>query len=111
MNVMRQLRSFWRDHPTPGRFQTIKISMFAAGAEGARVEAGHDARYPYLKGRAAEVKHLVRALEHVFRMNMPATATAADRFVYQQIALMMRPWKAMDTCKTDTTTNGTPQQK
>jgi hypothetical protein len=61
-DVMRQLRFFWKYHPTPGHFQGITLNMFSVAND-------PEGKYPKLKGQAGEIKHLGPALLFVFRAN------------------------------------------
>ena len=63
--------------------------MFAPSEESGRA-VEEEARYPQLKGRAAEIKHLVAALHAVFTAHIPAGGPREEGIVYNQIALMLR---------------------
>ena len=88
--VMRGLRAYWRANPTESHFQNITISMFAPSEEAAGRAVEEEARYPQLKGRAAEIKHFVAALHHVFTESIPAGLSEEETIDYNQIALMLR---------------------
>lgn len=60
--VMSDLRTFWKTHATPGHYQGITLKMFSN-------ENDPEKKQPKLKGRAGEVKHLGKALLHVFQMH------------------------------------------
>ena len=88
--VMRGLRAYWRANPTESHFQNITISMFAPSEAESGRAVEEEARYPQLKGRAAEIKHLVAALHAVFTAHIPAGGPREEGIVYNQIALMLR---------------------
>ena len=88
--VMRGLRAYWRANPTESHFQNITISMFAPSEAESGRAVEEEARYPQLKGRAAEIKHLVAALHAVFTAHIPAGLPREEAIIYNQIALMLR---------------------
>lgn len=84
---------FWEDEPTKDCFASIKMSMYIT------TDSPHDT-FPKLKGRAAEVKHLVPALAHVWRTYMsPARGepdAAAQAHVHQALLHSARMDEILD---------------
>ena len=85
--VMQFFREFWKRNPTPAHFRYIRLSMFAVDP---------DSGFPKLKGRAAEVKHLSKALlacwDH-FRVK----DVEDEKFIpHMQISLLIKKVIRMD---------------
>lgn len=78
--VWEDLLLYWDDNETKDVYSNLKMSMYVS------VDAPHDT-FPQLKGRAAEVRHLVPALAHVWHAAMdPARGDldfAAQTQIYQ----------------------------
>ena len=84
--VVGQCKAFWRLNPTPNRFQDIKLSMLRSSTA-----------YPTLKGRAAEIKHLVRALRDVWSIHREDNRASDEYVLHAQIALLLQKFDEMDS--------------
>ena len=82
--VMSELRTFWTTHATPGHYQCITLKMFSNGND-------PEKKKPKLKGRAGEVKHLGKALLHVFRLHR-----RPGFILHASIILMLQKFIRMD---------------
>jgi len=82
--IMVGLRRFWNDNPTPGHYQGITLKMFSQAND-------PEGKQPQLKGTAGEIKHLSKALLHVFK-----AYKVRGHATYGQIALLMKKWIRMD---------------
>ena len=84
--VVGQCKAFWRRDPTPNKFQNIQLSML-------RSSTG----YPTLKGRASEIKHLVRALRDVWSIHREQNRDSDEYVLHAQIALLLQKFDEMDS--------------
>ena len=68
------------------RFQDIKLSMLRSSTA-----------YPTLKGRAAEIKHLVRALRDVWSIHREENRASDEYVLHAQIALLLQKFDEIDS--------------
>ena len=83
--IMSGLRTYWRMHPT-NSFNTIRPSMFE--------RKNH--KFPQLKGRASEIKHLAPGLLSVWETHCSQDPADEVYIVHQQIALMIKWFIRLD---------------
>ena len=80
--VANKIREYYKVHHTQVRYRYMnRLSMFM-----------RKSGFPCLRGKAAEVKHLGKALEASWRKHM-----RHDREIHQQIALMMKTNNQVET--------------
>ena len=86
--LMNDLNVFWRDNPSlgQGRFRLIRLSMFQ----------GSDSSYPYLKGRAIELKRLVKPLKAIWEKCREKRRGHEHYIVHKQIGLMLTKFERLD---------------
>ena len=77
--INNQLKAHWRVHPDQGHFQNIRLNMIRSATG-----------YPTLKGRAAEMKKTVPALQAVWGLHRARDRDSPDFILHAQINLLLQ---------------------
>ena len=85
--IWASLRAYWRLHPTPGRYQSMRPSMFERA----------DHQFPHLKGQAGEIKRLSGGLLAVWDRFCENDDCRVNFIVHQQIKLMIQWFITLDS--------------